>query len=351
MVLDTNTIIVGSVPAVCMLLFTIIGLKIKVPDNITGALQHFAAGLLLSAVGSELLPTLLKANGIKENLYATVGFFLGMGVLIILGALLPEAHSHGGSDDDDDHDHDEHGDDDEDHGKRRSSASLRALIPLKPPAGSSNSERLSLRQAAKAINNDYCTNCDRIIEESGHDGHNSHHDSDSGEGQPLLISSSSSSKQKQKKEEEAELIAVVNEKALPMSFLAAVIVDSFMDGFLIGITGAAGPSASIIMAGSLSVEMSFVGLTLATACHGMPYRKSIPAALAGPIFLILGAALGGMLATQVVDNPSMMAGIMGFGTSALLFMVAEELLLEAHEDGEHIWWVDVQLYTGKVIVT
>jgi len=142
-----------------------------------------------------------------------------------------------------------------------------------------------------------------------------------------------------------EHVAIV-EKALPMSFLAAIVVDSFMDGFLIGITGAAGPGATIIMAGSLSVEMSFVGLTLATACHGMPYSKAIPAALAGPITLVIGAVLGGLLTTQIAGDPAMLAGIMGFGTSALLFMVAEELLLEAHEDGEHVWWVDVQLYTG-----
>ena len=23
-----------------------------------------------------------------------------------------------------------------------------------------------------------------------------------------------------------------------------------------------------------------------------------------------------------------------------------QLLLDAHEDGEHVWWVDLQLYTG-----
>jgi hypothetical protein len=27
-------------------------------------------------------------------------------------------------------------------------------------------------------------------------------------------------------------------------------------------------------------------------------------------------------------------------------MVAEELLLEAHEEGDHVWWVDLQLYVG-----
>mmetsp|Transcript_11450 Transcript_11450/g.11165 ORF Transcript_11450/g.11165 Transcript_11450/m.11165 type:complete len:191 (-) Transcript_11450:308-880(-) len=82
------------------------------------------------------------------------------------------------------------------------------------------------------------------------------------------------------------------------------------------------------------------------SCHGMPYAKAIPAALAGPITLVIGSILGGLLTTQIAGDPAMLAGIMGFGTSALLFMVAEEILLEAHEDGEHVWWVDVQLYTG-----
>jgi len=50
------------------------------------------------------------------------------------------------------------------------------------------------------------------------------------------------------------------------------------------------------------------------------------------------------LTTQIAGDPAMLAGIMGFGNSALPFMVAEELLLEAHEDGEHVWWVGPTLY-------
>ena len=46
---------------------------------------------------------------------------------------------------------------------------------------------------------------------------------------------------------------------------------------------------------------------------------------------------GGLLTTQIASDPAMLAGIMGFGTSALLLMVAEELLLETHEDDEHVW--------------
>ena len=87
---------------------------------------------------------------------------------------------------------------------------------------------------------------------------------------------------------------------------------------------------------------------------------------------MVAAGLGGALARTLSHSPIAMTGMLSFGTSALLFMVAEgrslfvcfqldisskvlsfptimcveELLLDAHEDGEHVWWVDLQLYTG-----
>jgi hypothetical protein len=62
--------------------------------------------------------------------------------------------------------------------------------------------------------------------------------------------------------------------------------------------------------------------------------------------VVIAAGLGGALAQTLSHSPVTMVGMFSFGTSALLFMVAEELLLDAHEDGEHVWWVDLQLYTG-----
>lgn len=62
--------------------------------------------------------------------------------------------------------------------------------------------------------------------------------------------------------------------------------------------------------------------------------------------VVLAAGLGGTLADTLSHNPVAFVGMQSFGASALLFMVAEELLLDAHEDGEHVWWVDLQLYTG-----
>jgi ZIP family zinc transporter len=135
-------------------------------------------------------------------------------------------------------------------------------------------------------------------------------------------------------------------KAFPTALVIALAIDSAIDGLLIGIAAAAGPSAGPMMSASLAVEMSFLGLTLATALHGHPTSKSFSASVLGPAVLVIGAAAGGLLSDALSHSPAMFAGLLGFGTSALLFMVAEELLLEAHEEGDHIWWVDLQLYGG-----
>ena len=238
-----------------------------------------------------------------------------MAVLIILGAILPE------HDDDDDCDEADENPVERTSSiiKKRSSISesLQDIVTGQNGLRSRKSSKLNI---AKTINKDFYTNCETLVEQN--------------ETSPLVVKTNSEKQQS-------------NEAQLPLSFLAAIAVDAFMDGFLLGITGVAGEGAAIIMAGSLSVEMSFVGLTLATACHGMPYSKSIPAALTGPLVLLFGALVGGLVTGIIEDDPALMAGIMGFGTSALLFMVAEELLLKTHEDGAcHVWWVDLQLYTG-----
>ena len=56
-----------------------------------------------------------------------------------------------------------------------------------------------------------------------------------------------------------------------------------------------------------------------------------------------------LLASALSHNPIYLVALLSFGTYALLYMVAEELLLEAHDDDdddEHVWWVDLQLYVG-----
>lgn len=270
----------ASVPASLMFIFTLIGLGIHVPESITGALQHFAAGILLCTIGTELIPTMSGSSGFNMNLSCFLGFFTGVAVMISLGILFPE------------HDHCEDDEEAEIPKKKKGLGRKESLL---------RSSVLSMQQRPSLIH--AC------------------------ESQSLLSKQSA--------------IAT-----FPSALLFAIVVDSAMDGLLIGIAMAAGPSAGPMMAASLSVEMSFLGLTLAISLKGLNKLKSTSAALAGPVFIVLGATIGGILSHTFSNNPVSLAFLLSFGTSALLFMVAEELLLEAHEKGEHVWWVDLQLYTG-----
>lgn len=49
----------------------------------------------------------------------------------------------------------------------------------------------------------------------------------------------------------------------------------------------------------MTVEMGFLGLTFAAACAGQPRRKAIIAVLTGPIILMIGSGVGGLVAVRL----------------------------------------------------
>jgi len=122
--------------------------------------------------------------------------------------------------------------------------------------------------------------------------------------------------------------------------------DALVDGLLIGIASASGASAGKVMAVALAIEMGFLGLTFATTISSFSWRRV--SVLAPPLLLVAGGGLGGLTASLLASSPVMHVGLIAFGVAALLFLVTEELLLEAHSGGseEHIWWVDMQFFIG-----
>jgi len=288
----STAIVLSSLPAGCMLLFTIVGLGVKVPDALAGALQHFAAGILLCTIATELLPVMASAKGLAENIAAFIGFFGGVSTLLFVGAVLP-CHE----DDDDCHNHDAQ--------NRRSSL----IGSRRRNSYISSASKACLRTSTALRNSNIpAADCERYS---------------------LIVTKNIS----------------IGVGLFPAALVLAIAVDGAIDGLLIGIAISAGTSAAVLMAISLTVEMSFLGLTLATALKGQPRGKSLVGAVAGPGFIMIGAMIGGML-SEGIKNPLLLICLLSFGVSAVLFMVAEELLLEAHEEGEHVWWIDLQLYVG-----
>ena len=123
-----------------------------------------------------------------------------------------------------------------------------------------------------------------------------------------------------------------------LSMLTAVGADLTLDGLLVGIAFAAGARTGVLLAIALAFELLSLGLALAVALAAAnasrARRVAVPTALAA-VTLLGGAILGlGLLAHA---PEALLAAVLAFGSAALLFLVTEELLVEAHRAGETTW--------------
>lgn len=109
------------------------------------------------------------------------------------------------------------------------------------------------------------------------------------------------------------------------STVIAVGIDLFIDGFLIGLGFAAGARTGLLLTFALGLEVLFLGLSTVGA---RPARTLARIAMYA-LVLIGGSVAGATLAGQLGDR--MMEGALAFGAAALIFLVTEELLVEAHE--------------------
>lgn len=130
---------------------------------------------------------------------------------------------------------------------------------------------------------------------------------------------------------------VVVKDKLPIALLAAIGVDIFIDGLLLGIGFSAGSKEGMLLAIALSVELLSLGMATATELgdNNLTKQKSLGIIAALAILFFVSAVLGATLLHNLSD--SAMEIVLSFGLSALLFLVTEELLTEAHEEKETIW--------------
>jgi ZIP family zinc transporter len=104
-----------------------------------------------------------------------------------------------------------------------------------------------------------------------------------------------------------------------------------VDGLLVGVGFAAGAEAGLIVTIALSLEVLFLVLATAAALVGAgASRGRVLGTTAGLTVLLLAGAIGGTLAAGALTG-GLLAGVLAFGVAALLYLVTEELLVEAHE--------------------
>ena len=127
---------------------------------------------------------------------------------------------------------------------------------------------------------------------------------------------------------------IAGEATQPTSLLLTLGVDIALDGLLIGLGFAAGAKQGLLLTIALTLEVLFLGMSGAVARGGAgASRARIIATTSGFAGLLLaGVGAGAPLLTEA--SATVLDAVLSFGLAALLYLVTEELLVEAHETPE-----------------
>jgi zinc transporter, ZIP family len=108
-------------------------------------------------------------------------------------------------------------------------------------------------------------------------------------------------------------------------------IDMFIDGLLLGVSFGIGKKQGIMITIALTIEMLLLGLSVASSMvRDRVIRSRVIAITTMLAFcVVLGAAIGGFLLEGL--SGAGLVSVLAFATSAFLYLVTEELLVEAHK--------------------
>lgn len=116
----------------------------------------------------------------------------------------------------------------------------------------------------------------------------------------------------------------------PVALIAAIGTDLLIDGLVLGLAFIAGAQAGLLLTVGLTLEVLFLGVTVHEELGETVTSKTRIVLLTVGLALLM--PLGSLLALPVAQfPPAVIAGFLSFGLIALLYLVTEELLVEAHQ--------------------
>ncbi|HUC82622.1 MAG TPA: hypothetical protein VMR70_17070 [Flavisolibacter sp.] len=146
-----------------------------------------------------------------------------------------------------------------------------------------------------------------------------------------------------------EGIAAAPGKEQPSSgFLITLGVDIIIDALLLGIGFAAGAEQGVLLSVALAVEVVALALAMATQCLrlGWARKKAMLLLAAACLLFLIVAVLGATLLKNL--SQEWLETLLSFGLAALLYLVTEELLVEAHEIKENSY-MTLSFFVGFLI--
>lgn len=126
--------------------------------------------------------------------------------------------------------------------------------------------------------------------------------------------------------------------------LTLVGADLLIDGLVLGMSFTAGAKVGILMTIALTLEILFLGLTVAADVGRSKRAPGRVVFLTAALALLL--PIGSLLALPLGMLPQpLLEGFFAFGLIALLYLVTEELLVDAHEIPDKPW-VTAMFFVG-----
>jgi ZIP family zinc transporter len=138
-------------------------------------------------------------------------------------------------------------------------------------------------------------------------------------------------------------------KAFPVGLAAAAAVDTLIDGALISAGFSANDQVGTLLAIALALELLFLTLSVGVEFREskMPGWQSLAVTGGIAVLLLVGAFGAGFLLADVSE--ATLAIVLSFGAAALIYLIAEELLVENVQAEESIFST-VTLFTGFLIL-
>jgi ZIP family zinc transporter len=121
-----------------------------------------------------------------------------------------------------------------------------------------------------------------------------------------------------------------------IGLISLIAADIFIDGVVLGLAFQAGAKAGLLLTFALTVEVLFLALSVASELGDEPARRwrNLATTTALALMLPVGVMVSAPLS---LASPATVMGAFAFGLVALLYLVTEELLVEAHEAGDSAW--------------
>lgn len=108
-------------------------------------------------------------------------------------------------------------------------------------------------------------------------------------------------------------------------------IDTLIDGLLLGVSFGIGEKEGIMITIALTIELLLIGLSVSTSLlrDGVVRSRVIAITAMLALCLVLGSAIGGILLEGL--SGAALVSVLAFATAAFLYLVTEELLVEAHK--------------------